>query len=65
MEYKGYTAKIEYDESAEVFCGSVKNIRTVITFSGSSVDELKKAFKDSIDDYLKWCQEDGIEPDRP
>lgn len=27
--------------------------------------ELKKAFKESIDDYLEFCRERGEEPDKP
>lgn len=30
-----------------------------------SVDEIEQAFKDSIDDYLDWCQGRGKEPERP
>lgn len=65
MTYNGYIAKVEYDEDAQVFCGSVINTRTVITFHGTSVGELKKEFKASVDDYIEWCKEDGIEPEKP
>ena len=41
------------------------DLRDVITFQGKSVDELEKAFKDSIDDYLEFCEERGEEPDKP
>jgi len=51
MTYKGYQARVELDEEAGVFHGEVINTRDVITFQGSSVDELKQAFKDSVDDY--------------
>ena len=54
MEYKKYLAEIEYDEDAGVFHGEVIDIKDVITFQGKSVDELKKAFKDSVEDYLDF-----------
>ncbi|MBN2374194.1 type II toxin-antitoxin system HicB family antitoxin [bacterium] len=65
MEYKGYLARVEFDDSANVFHGEVVNIRDVITFQGTSVDELQQAFKDSVDDYLDFCKERGEEPEEP
>ena len=65
MEYKGYIGKAEYDSDAKVFAGSVINTRTVITFQGRSVDELEAEFRNSIDDYLQWCKEDGVLPEKP
>jgi predicted HicB family RNase H-like nuclease len=65
MEYKGYIGNIEYDDQAEIFHGEVINTRDVITFQGTSVAELRKAFKDSIDDYLAFCAERGEKPDKP
>lgn len=65
MTYKGYVGKVEYDDEARIFTGIVINTRAVITFQGSSVDELEREFKASIDDYLAWCKQDGVEPERP
>ena len=65
LEYKGYIGDIDFDDSAEIFHGEVINTRDVITFQGTSVDELKKAFVDSVEDYLDFCEERNEEPDRP
>ncbi len=65
MNYKGYIATVEYDEDARIFAGEVINTRTVITFQGSTVDELESEFHNSVDDYLDWCKEDGISPEKP
>jgi predicted HicB family RNase H-like nuclease len=65
MTYKGYTAHIEFIEDAGLFHGEVIDTKDVITFQGSSVKELNKAFKDSVDDYLEFCQSRGEEPDKP
>jgi predicted HicB family RNase H-like nuclease len=65
MEYKGYLSRIEFDDEANIFHGEVINIREVITFQGKSVDELRKAFEDSVEDYLAFCAERGEEPDKP
>ena len=65
MEYKGYLSRVEFDDEANIFHGEVINIRDVITFQGRSVDELRQAFKDSVEDYLAFCTERGEEPDQP
>ena len=59
MTYTGYQAAVEYDEDAEIFHGEVINLRDVITFQGTSVPELKKAFAESVQDYLAFCRERG------
>jgi predicted HicB family RNase H-like nuclease len=65
MTYKGYLARIAFDEEANLFHGEVINIRDVITFQGQSVDELRQAFADSVEDYLAFCAERGEAPDQP
>ena len=65
MEYKGYFAKVEFDDEANIFHGEVINLRDFITFEGSTVDELRMAFQDSVDDYLEFCAERGEDPDKP
>jgi len=65
MEYNGFIGIVEYDSDAKLFHGEVVNTRDVITFQGTSVEEIEVAFKDSIDDYISWCKEDGVEPEKP
>ena len=65
MEYKDYIGKVEIDDEAGILYGEVINIRDVITFEGTSVDELQKAFHESVDDYLAFCSERGESPEKP
>ena len=65
MTYKGYQGIVEYDEEAKVFTGEVINTRDVITFQGKSVQELERAFRESVDDYLKFCKSRNEEPEKP
>ena len=65
MEYKGYVGKVEFDDEAGIFHGEVLDTRDIITFQGQSVDELKTAFEESIDDYLAFCEQRGEEPNKP
>ena len=65
MEYKGYIGKVAFDDEAKILHGEVINIHDVVTFEGETVAEIEQAFRDSVDDYLLFCQERGEEPEKP
>ena len=65
LKHKGYTGYVIYDDQARIFHGEIVGIRAVITFQGSSVDEIEVAFRDSIEDYLDWCKKRAKEPEKP
>lgn len=64
LKYKGYSGFVIYDDEARLFHGEVAGLKAVITFQGTTVNEIEQAFKDSIDDYLEWCSERGVEPEK-
>jgi predicted HicB family RNase H-like nuclease len=65
MQYKGYIGKVEVDEDAGLLHGEAVGIRDVVTFQGTSIEEVQKAFEGSLDDYLAFCRQRGEEPDKP
>ena len=65
LSYKGYSGTVRFDPDEDIFHGEVSGLRDVVTFQGHSVREIKRAFRDSIDDYLELCQESGRSPDKP
>lgn len=65
MHYKGYTARIEYDERDNLFVGRILGIRAIISFEGESVAELKAAFEFAVEDYLADCTQQGLSPEKP
>ncbi len=65
MTYKGYSGQVEFDDEADILHGRVIGIKDVITFEGRTVDDIRVAFHDSVEDYLEFCQELGQEPDKP
>jgi predicted HicB family RNase H-like nuclease len=64
MKYKGYVGQVSYDDEVKIFHGEVIGLKDVIIFQGANVQDLEKAFHDSIDDYLKWCKERGETPEK-
>ena len=56
MEYKGYFGTVEYSESDNILFGKVIGVGSLISYEGSSVDELRSDFE--------LCAEKGVEPDK-
>ncbi|MGA8164193.1 MAG: type II toxin-antitoxin system HicB family antitoxin [Waddliaceae bacterium] len=65
LKYRGYAGIVQFDDKAMIFHGEVVGLRDVITFRGTTPEEIKKEFKTSIDGYLDWCKELGREPEKP
>jgi len=65
MQYKGYTARIEYSDEDKCFVGHINGIKDIVGFHGVSVDSLWAAFKDAVDDYFETCKQTAIAPNRP
>lgn len=64
LKYKDYYASIHFSAEDEVFFGKVLSIEDLINFEGASVKELKKAFHEAVDDYIKTCKQIGKEPNK-
>lgn len=65
MTYKGYTARIEYDDADQIFVGRLAGIRDIVGFHASTVDTLQAAFHESVDDYVHACAKLGQTPHKP
>ena len=64
LEYNGYHATITYDADDDLFVGQVFGITDSLNFHGSSIEELKQTFAQSIDNYLDLCKQVGKEPEK-
>ena len=65
MLYKGYSARIEFDQEDRIFVGHLAGIRDIVGFHGSSVDELEAAFHEAVDDYCAHCAKLGLTANKP
>lgn len=65
MNYKDYSARIEYSDEDGCFIGHIAGIRDVVGFHGDSVAELRAAFEEAVDDYLATCEKLKRSPQRP
>ena len=65
LNYRGYTAKIEFDPDDNILFGNIIGIRDTVGFHGESVSELKSAFHEAVDFYLESCKKAEREPNKP
>ena len=64
MSYKGYSARVEYDDEDGIFVGRIAGIRDGVGFHADSVAELREAFHDAVEDYLETCASIDKEPQK-
>lgn len=64
MTYKGYFARIEYDDEDGIFAGRIAGIRDGVGFHAETVGGLREAFHEAVEDYLETCAKVGKEPQK-
>lgn len=64
MSYKGYSARVEYDDEDGIFTGRIAGIRDGVGFHADSVAELREAFHEAVEDYIETCASIGKEPQK-
>lgn len=64
LKYKDYLGTVNFSTEDEVFFGRIFGINDVVTFEGTSVQEVKDAFQEAVDDYLITCEELQKTPDK-
>lgn len=66
LKYKGYTGSVEYSAEDECLFGKVQGLRgTLISYEGSTVEEIRQDFEEAVDSYLESCKRRGIAPAKP
>jgi len=64
MNFKGYTARVEYDERDNILVGRLLGIRSIISFHADTVAALRSEFEAAVNDYLADCEVQGISPEK-
>jgi len=53
--YQDYIGSVHFNSDDEVFFGKIEGIDDLVSFEGSSVNELKKSFEEAVEDYIEIC----------
>jgi len=64
MTYKGYSARIDYDDEDGILTGRIAGIRDTVGFHAETVEDLRAAFHEAVDDYLETCARIGKDPQK-
>ena len=64
LKYKDFLGSVEYSDGDNCFFGKIIGTTDLITFEGDSVETLKAAFAEAVEDYLTLCKEVGKEPQK-
>ena len=59
IRYKEFIGSVRFSAEDEVFFGKIEGINDLVTFEGETVNRLKKAFRDAVNDYIELCKETG------
>ena len=65
ISYRGYLAHVEFDAADEIFVGRLAGINDVIGFYADTVEGLKAAFHEAVEDYIETCGKIGKAPEKP
>lgn len=66
LKYKGYIGSVEFNEEDNCLFGKVQGLKKVlISYEGTTIDEIKQDFEAAVDDYLASCEARGVEPAKP
>ena len=52
MEYKGLSGSVHFNATDFIFFGKIEGINDLVTFEGSTVEDLEKAFQSMVDAHL-------------
>jgi len=62
LQYKNFSASVHFSAEDGVYYGKLVGTNDVVNFEGCSVSELKKSFREAVDDYLDSCKRLGKKP---
>ena len=65
MSYKAHVGSVHYSDEDQVFFGKLEYIKSLINYEGTDVKSLKPSFEEAVDDYLAFCTQEEIEPEKP
>ena len=62
ITYKDFIGTVHFGTEDSVFFGKIEGINDLVTFEGNSVEEIKKYFREAVEDYIQLCEENNKIP---
>lgn len=64
LNYKGYSAKVEFNSEDSILFGKIEGINHLVTFESENAADIEEEFRHAVDDYLSFCAANNIKPDK-
>jgi len=59
INYMEFIGSVLYSSEDRVFYGKIEGISDLVTFEGTTVDELESAFRFMVDQHIADCENEG------
>jgi predicted HicB family RNase H-like nuclease len=59
LKYKGFLGSVNYSAEDHIFFGRIEGINDLVTFEGTTVDELENAFREMVNLHIEDCKREG------
>jgi len=53
LSHKGFIGSVNFSTDDKVFFGKIEGINDLVTFEGTTIDELEEAFKYMVEKYIQ------------
>jgi predicted HicB family RNase H-like nuclease len=57
--YKGFIGTVSFSSDDRIFYGKIEGIDDLVTFEGSTVEDLESAFNYMVDQHIEDCEKEG------
>ena len=65
LSFKNYNGTVEYSKEDKCLYGKVVGIKSLLSYEGTSLEELKNCFQSAINEYLEDCKKRNVHPEQP
>ncbi len=59
LRFKDFIGSVHFSADDDCFFGKIEGIDDLVSFEGRDVDELKRSFREAVEDYVELCREAG------
>jgi predicted HicB family RNase H-like nuclease len=59
LKFKDFIGSVHFSADDDCFFGKIEGIDDLVSFEGRDVDELKRSFREAVEDYVELCRAAG------
>lgn len=59
LKFKDFIGSVHFSAADDCFFGRIEGIDDLVSFEGRDVDELKRSFREAVEDYVELCRAAG------